>query len=76
VFVEVAKTPAYQDIESTGFYLSFLVRFLQVKRQDFSSASASKNVVLCSIHIRSKFNMGCRSKTIDRLILYQWHQIV
>jgi len=23
-----------------------------------------------------EFNMGCRSKNIDRRILYQWHQIV
>jgi len=45
VFVEVAKTPACQDIKSTGFHnkkkgqcinLSCLVQFVQVKIPDFS----------------------------------------
>jgi len=60
VFVEFAKTPTCQDfkIKSTGFhykkrdsaitYLSVLVRFVQVKRRDFSSTSASVGVAFTS----------------------------
>ncbi len=49
--MEVAQTPAYQDIESTGFltrngrYLPGLGAFVQVKRRVFTNASASKNAV-------------------------------
>ncbi|KAL1251807.1 hypothetical protein QQF64_019603 [Cirrhinus molitorella] len=47
------------------------VRFVQVKRRDFTTASASKNAVVCSVHFRPddyhpgdvmQFNMGCRSR--------------
>ncbi len=49
---------------------------MQVKRRDFTSASASKNSVGCSVHFRledyhpsdmMEFNMGCRSKNQVRL---------
>ncbi|XP_048009675.1 uncharacterized protein LOC125243875 [Megalobrama amblycephala] len=52
------------------------VRFVQTKRRDFSSASASKNAVVCSVHFRPEdyrpgdimeVNMGCRSKNQVRL---------
>ena len=52
------------------------VRVVQVKRRDFSSASASENAVVCSVHFRSEdyrpgdmkeFNMGYRSKNRVRL---------
>ncbi len=52
------------------------VRFVKVKRRDFTSASASKNAVVCSVHFRPEdyhpgdmmeFNMGCRSKNQVRL---------
>ncbi|XP_048054396.1 THAP domain-containing protein 10-like [Megalobrama amblycephala] len=53
------------------------VRFVQVKRRDFTSASASKNAVVCSIHFTPEdynpgdmmeVNMGYRSKNQVRLI--------
>ncbi len=52
------------------------VRFVQVKRRDFTSASVSKNSVVCSVHFRQEdyrpddmmeFNMGCKSKNQVRL---------
>ncbi|XP_067249109.1 uncharacterized protein [Chanodichthys erythropterus] len=52
------------------------VRFVQTKRRDFSSASASKNAVVCSVHFKPEdyrpgdimeVNMGCRSKNQVRL---------
>ncbi|ROL49885.1 Cornifin-B [Anabarilius grahami] len=52
------------------------VRFVQAKRRDFSSASASKNAVVCSVHFKPEdyrpgdimeVNMGCRSKNQVRL---------
>ncbi len=47
VFVEVALTPASQDIE------------VQVKRRDFTDASASNNAVVCDLEI-----------TLDRKIIF------
>ncbi|KAL1251818.1 hypothetical protein QQF64_019614, partial [Cirrhinus molitorella] len=52
------------------------VRFVQVKRRDFTTASASRNAVVCSVHFRPddyhpgdvmQFNMGCRSRDRVRL---------
>ncbi|KAG1963589.1 lethal(3)malignant brain tumor-like protein 2 [Pimephales promelas] len=52
------------------------VRFVQVKRRDFTSASVTQNAVVCRFHFRQddydpsdimKFKMGCRSKKQVRL---------
>ncbi|XP_042601381.1 zinc finger MYM-type protein 4 isoform X1 [Cyprinus carpio] len=52
------------------------VRFVQARRRDFTSASASKNAVVCSVHFtpedyrpddKMEFNMGCKSKNQVRL---------
>ncbi len=57
MFVEVAQTTACQDIESTGFLTrirtvsSGLGAFVQLKRRDFTNASASRNAVVCNLAI-------------------------
>lgn len=52
------------------------VRFVQAQRLDFTSASASKNAVVCGVHFTPEdyhpgdmmqFDMGCRSKNQVRL---------
>ena len=82
--MEVAQTPACQDTESTGFLTGekngaiscAWVCFVQLKRRDFSSVSATKNAVMCGAHFRPEdyhpsdlleFNVGCRSKNQVRL---------
>ena len=77
--MEVAQTLACQDTESTGFLtrkkngalFRAWVCFVQLKRQDVSSASATKNAVVWGAHFRQEdyhpsnlleFSVGCRSK--------------
>uniref|UniRef100_A0A671TXC6 THAP-type domain-containing protein n=1 Tax=Sparus aurata TaxID=8175 RepID=A0A671TXC6_SPAAU len=51
----------FPDRKKNGAIFRAWVRFVQLKRRDFSSASATKNAVVCG------FNVGCRSKNQVRL---------
>ncbi len=42
----------FPNKEKKGAIFRAWVRFVLVKRRDFTSASASKNVVVCSVHFR------------------------
>ncbi len=66
----------FPNKEKNGAIFRAWMHFVQVKRRDFISASASKYAVVCSVHFRPEdyhpgdmieFNMGCRSKNQVRL---------
>lgn len=67
----------FPNRKKNGAIFRAWVRFVQLKRRDFSSASATKNAVVCGAHFRPEdyhpsdlleFNVGCRSKNQVRLI--------
>lgn len=66
----------FPDRKKNGAIFRAWVRFVQLKRRDFSSASATKNAVVCGAQFRPEdyhpsdlleFNVGCRSKNQVRL---------
>ncbi len=66
----------FPNRKKNGAIFRAWVRFVQLKRRDFTAASATSNAVVCGFHFRPEdyqasdvmeFNMGCRSKTPVRL---------
>ncbi|XP_052440696.1 zinc finger MYM-type protein 4 isoform X1 [Carassius gibelio] len=66
----------FPDKKKHGDIFSAWVRFVQAKRRNFTSASATKNAVVCSVHFTPEdyrpedimeVNMGCKSKNQVRL---------
>ncbi len=52
----------FPNKEKKGAIFRACVRFVQVKRRDFTSASASKNTVVCSVHFRPYHLLGLSSR--------------
>lgn len=67
----------FPNRRTTGDIFRAWVHFVRLKRPDFSSASATRNAVVCGAHFRPEdynpgdvrgYMMGCRSKTQIRLL--------
>ena len=66
----------FPNRKKSGALFRAWVRFVQVKRRDFTSASVTKNAVVCGAHFKSEdyhpselmeFRMGCRCQERGRL---------
>lgn len=67
----------FPNRKTAGVIFRAWVHFVQLKRRDFSTASATRNAVVCGAHFRPEdynpgdlreYMMGCRSKQQVRLL--------